>query len=189
VRVVLVGPPGSGKGTQGPPLASHLGVPYLSTGEVLRAEAEVGTPLGRRVAGVLASGGLVPDDLVLAVVAAALGGTDGGYVLDGFPRTVAQAQMIEQPGAPVAPPDVVVHLAIPLPVVHERLARRAAEDDRADDHDPTVADRRVRVYERETAPLVDRYRGQGRLVTVDADRPVAEVAAATLAAVDAHRPV
>ena len=187
MRVVLVGPPGSGKGTQGPPLASHLGVPYLSTGEILRTEAEEGTALGRRVAAVLHSGGLVPDDLVLDVVAAALDGAGDGYVLDGFPRTVTQAEMIERPEGPVAPPDVVVHLAIPTSVVHERLALRAAQDDRPDDHDPAVADRRVRVYEDRTAPLIDRYRDQGRLVTVDADRPVEEVTAAVISAVDARR--
>ena len=102
-------------------------------------------------------------------------------------RTVTQAEVIERPEGPVAPPDVVVHLAIPTSVVHERLARRAAEDDRPDDRDPAVADRRVRVYEDETAPLIDRYRDRGRLVTVDADRPVEEVTAAIIAAVDAHR--
>ncbi len=187
MRVVLLGPPGSGKGTQGRPLASHLGVPYLSTGEVLRAEVEAGSALGRRVAGVLESGGLVPDDLMLEVVAAALDRAADGYVLDGFPRTVTQAEVLERPGAPVAPPDVVVHLDIPVEVVHERLARRAAEDERADDHDPAVAARRVRVYEEETVPLVDHYRDQGRLVTVDADRSIDEVAAATVTVVDAHR--
>ena len=96
MRVVLLGPPGSGKGTQGRPLASHLGVPYLSTGEVLRAEVEAGSALGRRVEGVLESGGLVPDELMLEVVAAALDRGGDGYVLDGFPRTVTQAEMIER---------------------------------------------------------------------------------------------
>lgn len=186
MRVVLVGPPGSGKGTQGPPLAAHLGVPYVSTGEALRAEIQATTPLGRRVAALVDGGELVPDDLVLELVAAALD-ESGGYVLDGFPRTVAQARLLEGDGSPVAPPDLAVHLDVPAAVVHERLARRAVEESRADDDDPAVTDHRLRVYEEETAPLVDRYRTRGALVTVDADRPAQEVTAATLAAVEAHR--
>jgi adenylate kinase len=186
VRVALVGPPGSGKGTQGPPVAAHLGVPYLSTGAELRARATAGTGLGRRVAALLARGELVPDDVVLAVVAEVLDDPrSSGYVLDGFPRSLAQAQLIERPDSPVAPPDAVVHLSIPRAVVHGRLARRAARDGRADDVGPGVVDHRLRVYEETIAPLLDHYGRRGILLTVDGDRPPAEVTRVLLATLDA----
>ena len=127
MRVVLVGPPGSGKGTQGPVLAEHLRVPHLSTGDLLRAQVGAGTDLGHRVGEVIDRGELVPDDLMIAVLADAVGnGATGGYVLDGFPRTVAQADMLEQDGSPLAPPDLALHLDIPDAAVHERLAQRRA---------------------------------------------------------------
>lgn len=186
VRLVLVGPPGSGKGTQGTVVAARLGVPYVSTGEVLRAEVAGGSDVGRQVAALLDRGELVPDDLMVAVVAAALGDrARDGYVLDGFPRTLPQAEATERPGAPLAPPDVAVHLSLPDRAVHERLEGRAGEQDRSDDADPAVVDRRLRVYADETAPLLDHYRRRGILVTVDADRPVDDVTDAILAAVSA----
>jgi adenylate kinase len=189
VRLVLVGPPGSGKGTQGPVIAQRLAVPYLSTGDVLRAQVAAGTDLGRRVSALIDSGELVPDDLMVAVVAEALGdtGKDDGYVLDGFPRTLAQAQVMERSDSPLGAPDVAVHLALPDTAVHERLARRAREDGRADDADPAVIDRRLRVYRDETEPLLDHYRRRGILVTVDGDKPPDEVTAASLAAIEAHQ--
>jgi adenylate kinase len=190
VRLVLVGPPGSGKGTQGPAIAKRLGVPYLSTGDVLRAQVAAGTELGRRVGDLIDRGELVPDDLMVAVVAAALGdhATEDGYVLDGFPRTLPQAQVIERADSPLGAPDLAVHIAIPDRVVHERLERRAREESRADDADPEVIDRRLRVYADETEPLLDNYRRRGSLVTVDGDRTPELVTAAILAALDAHRP-
>jgi adenylate kinase len=183
VRLVLVGPPGSGKGTQGPAIADRLGVPYLSTGDVLRAQVEAGTDLGRQVATLIDRGELVPDDLMVALVAAALAdrSTSAGYVLDGFPRTLTQARAIECTSSPLAAPEVVVHLALPDDVLFERLDRRAREEGRADD-DRSVIERRLRVYADETEPLLDHYRQRGSLVTVDGDRPPAEVTAAILAA-------
>ena len=189
MRVVLVGPPGSGKGTQGPVLAEHLGVPHLSTGDLLRALVEAGTDLGHRVGEVIDRGELVPDDLMIAVMADALGdGATGGYVLDGFPRTVAQADMLEQEGSPLAAPDLAVHLDIPDAVVHQRLAQRAREEGRADDADADVIERRLQVYRDETAPLLAHYRRRGELLTVDGDALPDEVSARVLAAVDASRP-
>jgi adenylate kinase len=187
VRLVVVGPPGSGKGTQGPVIADRLGVPYLSTGDVLRAQVAAGTDLGRRVGDLIDRGDLVPDDLMVAVVAAALGDdADDGYVLDGFPRTLPQAQVIERADSPLGAPDLAVHIAIPDRVVHERLERRALEAGRADDADAAVVDRRLRVYAEETEPLLDHYRRRGILLTVDGDRPADEVTAAVLAAIEAH---
>ena len=184
VRLVLVGPPGSGKGTQGPVVAARLGLPYVSTGEVLRSEVAAGSDVGWRVAALLDRGELVPDDLMVAVVAAALGDrARDGYVLDGFPRTLPQAEATERPGGPLAPPDVAVHLSLPDRVVHERLEGRAGEQDRSDDADPAIVDRRLRVYTDETAPLLDHYQRRGILVTVDADQPVDDVTETILAAV------
>jgi adenylate kinase len=186
VRLVLVGPPGSGKGTQGPVVAAHLGVPYLSTGELLRAQVAAGTELGKRVAELIDAGELVPDDLMVEVVADALDAeADGGYVLDGFPRTLPQAEVIESAGSPLRPPDIAVHIEIPDAVVHARLAGRARAEGRADDADPEVIDRRQQVYAEETEPLLDHYRALGSLVTVDGDQPPEDVTAAVLDAVAA----
>jgi adenylate kinase len=184
VRLVLVGPPGSGKGTQGPVLAAHLGVPHLSTGDLLREQVEAGTELGRRVGEVIDRGDLVPDGLMIDVVIDALGGAAGkGYVLDGFPRTVAQAEMLEKDGSPLPAPDLAVHLDIPDEVVHRRLAGRALEEGRRDDADPDVIERRLQVYREETEPLLVHYRDRDALVTVDGDGPPEEVSARLLAAV------
>lgn len=188
MRLVLMGPPGSGKGTQGPALAAALGVPYLSSGDLLRREVEQRSELGRQVAEIIDRGDLVPDDLMIAVVAAALGDAgDRGYVLDGFPRTVAQAEALERPASPLPSPELVVHLAVPDATLHERLARRAADEGRADDADPAVIARRLHVYRDETEPLVAHYRAQGSLVTVDGDAEPEEVARRILAAVHATR--
>jgi len=185
VRLVLVGPPGSGKGTQGPVLAAHLGVPHLSTGDLLRAQVEAGTELGRRVGEVIDRGDLVPDELMIAVVIDAVdGAAERGYVLDGFPRTVAQAEMLEKDGSALPAPDLAVHLAIPDPVVHRRLAGRAIDEGRRDDADPDVIERRLQVYREETEPLIAHYRERGALVTVDGDGPTDEVSARLLAAVN-----
>lgn len=179
---MLLGAPGSGKGTQGPRLAERLGVPYLSTGELLRREAAAGTDLGARVAPYLHEGELVPDALTLDVVDLALADASaaGGFVLDGFPRTLAQAERLGQV-------DVVLHLALSDDVARERLAAR--DEGRADDADPEVIEHRLRVYHDQTAPLLDHYGRQGTLVTVDADRSPAEVALELDAALDAvaHR--
>lgn len=179
---MLLGPPGSGKGTQGPVVARHLGVPYVATGDLLRREVESGSDLGRRVAAVLDRGDLVDDDVMVDLLAGAVGHSDSsGYVLDGFPRTLAQAESIERPGAPVPAPEAVVHLALPDAVVRSRLAGRAGDQSRTDDADPAVVERRLQVYDEQTAPLLDHYRRRGVLVTVDAGRPVDDVTAAILA--------
>jgi adenylate kinase len=189
VRLVLVGPPGSGKGTQGLVIAERLGVPYVSTGDVLRAEVAAGTGLGRRVSALLDRGDLVPDDLMVTVVAAALDhpgrAARRGYVLDGFPRTLAQALMVERPGSPLVPPDLAVLINLPDRVVHDRLRRRA-EEGRTDDADPAVIDRRLEVYRDESEPLLDHYRARDALVTVDGDRPPPAVTEAILAALAAR---
>src|SRR6476659_2638598 len=144
MQVVLLGAPGSGKGTQGVVVARHFGVPHVSSGELLRSQVARGSALGQQVAGCIARGDLVPDDLVLAVVGNALTGAvkAGGYVLDGIPRTLAQAERayeLAQPAGLVA--DAVVYLDVPDDVARERLAGRA-ESGRNDDADAAVIERR-----------------------------------------------
>jgi adenylate kinase len=188
VRVVLVGPPGSGKGTQGPAIADHLGVRHLSTGDLLRQQVEAGTELGRRVGALIDRGELVPDDLMVDVVVDALGdGAAEGYVLDGYPRTVAQAEMLEADGSALPAPDLAVHLSIPDEVVHRRLAGRAQAEGRQDDADPDIVARRLAVYREETEPLLAHYRERDALVTIDGDAAPDEVTARILAALDARR--
>lgn len=185
MRIVLLGPPGSGKGTQGRALSHHLGVPHLSTGDLLRAEVAAGTERGRHLAELVDHGELVPDELMVQVVATALDDRRAaGYVLDGLPRTLTQAEMIEADTSPLSAPDLAVHLAVDEEVVRERLRRRADEEGRADDADHAVIDRRMQVYSEESEPLLDHYRRRGALVTVDGDRSVDDVTTAIIAAVE-----
>jgi len=172
MRVVLLGPPGSGKGTQGAALAERLGVPVISSGELLRAAAADGR---QDLAATLERGELVPDDVVTALVREAVAAERcaGGYLLDGYPRTVQQAERADAP-----PVDVVVHLDLPDDVARRRLAGRG----RADDTDPRVVERRLARYHAETEPLLDLYRRRGILVAVDGDQPPEAVTADILTA-------
>jgi adenylate kinase len=144
---------------------------------MFRAAIAAGTPLGKRVEPILASGELVPDELTVAVLRERLGEDDAadGFVLDGFPRNPAQAEaldaMLSEIGRTL---DIVLELQVPEDVVRERMVRRAAEENRPDDT-PDVIDRRLEIYRRDTAPLVERYRSTGRLVGIHGDRPVPEV--------------
>ena len=181
MRVLLLGAPGSGKGTQGQRLARHLGVAHIASGDLLRAQVRDRTELGRVAAGYLDSGRLVPDgvvfDLVLPMVLAAAGA--GGYVLDGFPRSVAQAVRVEElPGDGSVGPERVVFLAVPQHLLEQRLLTRAAG--RSDDTPAVIADR-LRVFESETRPLIDHYRARGVLREVAADLSADEVTDAVLA--------
>ena len=176
MRVVLIGAPGSGKGTQGVVLAERLGVPYLSTGDLLRDDVARGTELGRRVAGHLDRGELVPDGLMVEVVRDRLTALEGrgGHVLDGFPRTVAQAEAADRivPGGLA---DVVVFLALPDDVARKRLEHR--DSGRSDDADDETIEHRLEVFHAETEPLVAFYRDHGILRAIDADRPPDQILA------------
>jgi adenylate kinase len=180
MRVMMLGAPGSGKGTQGKRLAERLGVPHIASGDLLRAEVRGETELGRQVADCLDSGRLVSDelvyDLVLPVVLAAA--EAGGYVLDGFPRSVAQAVKLAEHATG---PERVIFLSVPEPLLVRRLLERAAESGRSDDTRTVITDR-LRVFESETRPLIDHYRADGVLQEVAADLPVDEVTKAILAA-------
>ena len=187
MRLVLLGVPGSGKGTQGEVLAVRLGVEHISSGDLLRAQIAEKTELGREVAGYLERGELVPDDVVLAVVsdAVARAAAAGGYILDGFPRNRAEA---EHAYSLAAPRDIaaqaVVYLELSDDVARQRLAGRAALG-RPDDASIKVIERRLQLYHDETQPLLAYYRDRGILRTVDAAQPVEAVTAAILAALDA----
>jgi adenylate kinase len=190
VRIVLLGAPGSGKGTQGELLAARLGVPHIASGELLRAHVSGGTALGREVAGYLARGDLVPDDVVLAVVGEAVEqacATAGGYILDGFPRTRAQAErahaLARERGIDA---DVAIYLALADEVARARLAGRA-EHGRVDDADREVIAHRLELFHENMEPLLDFYRERGLLVTVDAAPAVDVVTDALLDALAERR--
>ena len=185
MRIVLLGAPGSGKGTQGTRLAERLGVPHVSSGELLRRHIDEGTELGGRAADFVARGELVPDDLVLAIVGQAVADAraTGGYVLDGYPRSLAQAEQAYAMAVPRGDTaDAVVYLSVPDGVVRERLAGRG--EGRADDADPEVVERRLQVFHELTEPLLDFYRDRGILVTIDASGTPDEVATAIDAALE-----
>jgi adenylate kinase len=186
MRLVLIGAPGSGKGTQAARLADHFGVPHISSGERLRAEVAAGSALGRQVAGHLDRGELVPDDVVTAVVAEALTAESPGYVLEGFPRTVAQAPRVDTLNRSGGP-DAVVFLELPDDVARRRLIERAPAG-RSDDRDPAVIDRRLAKFHAETEPVVDYYRDRGILTTVDAAQAPDAVLAAVLDALEDRGP-
>jgi adenylate kinase len=213
MRLVLVGPPGAGKGTQAEFIAAHLSVPKISTGDIFRANVSQGTPLGLEAKRYMDSGGLVPDEVTINMVRGRLAEPDAadGFLLDGFPRTVPQAvaldKMLADAGSAL---DIVLELVVEADEVIRRLSGRRTchgcgkiwhvEFDapsregvcdrcggelyqRDDDKAETIAER-LRVYSRDTAPLVDYYGAQSKLVGIDATGPVEDV---TTRAIDALR--
>jgi adenylate kinase len=187
MRMVLVGPPAAGKGTQAGRLVDRFGGVHIATGDILRSNADRGTELGRTASRYMDRGELVPDDVMIDMVLERLGEGDcaGGFVLDGFPRTVPQAEALgkrlEELGRPL---DAVVSLQVGEDELRERLAARAEEQDRAEDDDEDAIRRRLELFDRETEPLLDFYDGKGLLVSVDADGDVDEVTGRIAAALD-----
>jgi adenylate kinase len=188
MRLILLGAPGAGKGTQGVRLAEHYGVAHVSSGDILRQHVADQTELGQKVAAYTATGELVPDDLVLAVIGRAVAEAmeTGGYLLDGFPRTLAQAERAYA-GASRAnvTAHAVLYLEVPDEVAEERLRQRGATSGRVDDGSAEVIHHRLEVFHEQTVPLLDFYRDRGVLVTVDATPPPDEVTATIIDAVDA----
>jgi len=170
-RVILLGPPNSGKGTQAKLLAERLEVPHVSTGDMLREACDAGTELGERVRDILAAGELVDDDTMADLVAARLSREDArdGFLLDGYPRTRRQAEDLERILGE-APVDTVVLIDVPEEELVERGLGRGREDDTEE-----VIRKRIRVYRRQTEPLVEHYGNKGVLETVDGDRPIERV--------------
>ncbi len=182
-RIVFLGPPNSGKGTQAKFLAEALGIPAISTGEMLRAAVAAGSGLGQRVKGVMARGELVDDDLMADVVRDRLGQGDAkdGFLLDGYPRTAAQAATLEEIlGETYAELDDVVLIDAPADVLVARALGRGREDDREE-----VVRERLRVYRQKTAPLVEFYDVKGLLRRIDGDQTIEEVARQVRASVGA----
>jgi len=177
-RLLLLGAPGAGKGTQAQRLVEKLGVPQISTGEMLRAAVAAGTEVGRQAKAVMDRGELVSDEIVVAVARERLAEADAldGFVLDGFPRTVAQAQALDgilsELGSRL---ERCVALVVDEEAVIERLLKRAEIEGRADDNEETIRNR-MQVYRSQTEPLVAHYREQGVLVEVDGMGSVEEVA-------------
>jgi adenylate kinase len=177
MNLLLLGPQGSGKGTQATRIAADYGIPHISTGEMFRAAIAAGTELGRRVEPILAAGELVPDELTVELIRERLGHPDArrGFVLDGFPRNLAQAQaldrMLEGIGRDL---DAVLYFDLPDEVAIERLLGRARAEGRTDDA-PDVIERRLAIYHEQTEPLAEYYRARDRLVPLHADRTVDEV--------------
>jgi len=183
VRVVLLGPPGCGKGTQAARLCAREGIVHLSTGDLLRAAVAKGTPLGVKAKPFMDAGRLVPDDLVIGLAKERIDAPDAkkGFLLDGFPRTVPQADALDATLGAKGIEAVVYYV-----LADETIVRRSLGRGRADDTEPVIRER-LRVYRAQTEPLVARYRGSGLLVEVDASGTVDEVEAATKAAL-ARRP-
>jgi len=186
MRIVLLGPPGAGKGTQAKELVSKYGIVQLSTGDMLRAAVAAGTPIGLRAKDIMARGALVPDDVVVAIVADRIDQPDAkrGFILDGFPRTVPQAEaldrMLDEKGLRL---DGVVALEVDPDILVRRIASRVEEmrargETLRPDDNPEVLKQRLAAYQAQTAPLVDYYRSKGALRAVDGMASISDVAAA-----------
>jgi adenylate kinase len=173
VNVLLLGPQGSGKGTQAKRLADEYDLDHISTGDILRAEIAAGTEFGLRVREYTDRGELVPDDLMVELIRNAIG--DRGFVLDGFPRNLAQAEaldeMLKEIGREL---DVVFELQIDRETCLQRLLHRAEVEGRSDDT-PEVIRRRLEIYYEQTEPVIEHYRVRGIVVGIHADRTVDEV--------------
>ena len=172
-RLLLVGPPGAGKGTQAERISRALGVPHVSTGEILRDHVARGTELGAEAKRIMDSGALVPDEVVVAIVADRLGEPDAacGYLLDGFPRNDAQADALEAAVGADA-----IELIVYLEVAEDELVARLLGRGRSDDTEESIRTR-LAVYREETEPLIERFRSGGNLAAIDGVGSVEEISA------------
>jgi adenylate kinase len=186
MRLILLGPPGAGKGTQAQRLVDRHGIVQLSTGDMLRAAVKADTPVGRKAKDIMARGELVPDEIVVAIVSDRIDQPDAraGFILDGFPRTVRQAEALDrlllQKGLKL---DAVIELKVDEGNMIRRIEKRIA-DSRArgepirPDDDPEVLKRRLSAYREQTAPLIDYYGKKGALRTIDGMASIGEVGCA-----------
>ena len=185
MRLVLLGAPGSGKGTQAARLKDHLQVPHVSTGDLLRAEVAAGSPLGRQAKEVMARGDLVSDEILLGMLEDRFSRDDtrGGFILDGYPRNLAQADALDALLGRIGQPmDYAVQLDVPVDLLVERIAGRAKAEGRADDSPESVRTR-LQVYDTQTAPVIEFYRQHGQLTVVDGVGSLDEVFARIVEAI------
>ncbi len=169
MRLVLLGAPGSGKGTQAARLKDHLQVPHISTGDLLRAEVTAGSALGVQAKEIMARGDLVSDDILLGMLEArfARADTRDGFILDGYPRNLAQAAALDDLLLRIGQPmDAAVKLKVDTELLGDRIAGRAKAEGRADDHPESVR-KRLNIYNEQTAPVIEFYRQHGQLTVVD----------------------
>jgi adenylate kinase len=179
MRILFLGAPGSGKGTQAKNLARGLEIPVISTGEMLREAVREGSPLGLKARATMEAGELVPDDLIIDLIRERLGREDArrGFILDGFPRTVEQARELDRllSAAHLEGVTAVINLRVPEEVLLDRLHGRSAEERRSDDRPETILER-LRVYHQKTEPLIGFYRNRGLLIDVDGMGDIGEIA-------------
>ena len=176
MRLILLGAPGAGKGTQAKRVASEYGIAHLSTGEMFRAAIEAGTDIGRRVEPILAKGELVPDELTVGLIRERLmSNADDGFVLDGFPRNQPQSEalddLLHDLGREL---DAILYFDLPDDVATDRMLGRAGEEQRTDDTPEAIA-HRLSIYHAKTEPVVEYYRVTGKLVPLHADRTADQV--------------
>jgi adenylate kinase len=191
VNLLVLGPQGAGKGTQAKRISREYGIPHVSTGDMFRAEQEAGTEFGRRVGEIMATGQLVPDELTIAMIEERLGRDDArdGFVLDGFPRNLAQAEALDAMlGGIGRGLDAILFFDVPDEVGMERALSRAAIENRPDDTRDVIA-KRLEIYHSETEPIVEHYRATGKLVPLHAARTVDEVWAEISAALSQAAPL
>ncbi len=186
MRLIFLGPPGAGKGTQATRIVAKHGIPQLSTGDMLRAAVAAGTPVGQKAKAVMDAGGLVSDEIVIGIVADRIEEADArkGFILDGFPRTLAQAEaldgMLESKGLKI---DAVLELVVDQSKLVDRIVRRAEEAKAAGqpvrkDDDPEVFKTRLDAYNRDTAIVAPYYEKRGQLTKIDGMKPIDEVTSA-----------
>jgi adenylate kinase len=189
MRLLIMGPPGAGKGTQAKLIAEHYRIPAISTGDIFRAMKNADTPLARQVREIMESGGYVSDEITNEIVKDRLAQPDcqEGFLLDGYPRTLQQVQTLDESLAETNRPlDAVISLLADTDEVVARLLKRAAIDGRSDDNEETIRVR-LQVYAEQTEPLLDVYRSRGLLVEVNGLGEIDEVSERVFAALDAHR--
>jgi adenylate kinase len=189
MRLLIMGPPGAGKGTQAMRIAEHYRIPAISTGDIFRAMKHADTPLARQVRAIMESGGYVSDEITNEIVQDRLAKPDcqQGFLLDGYPRTLQQVQTLDDYLAETDRPlHAVISLLADIEEVVARLLKRAEIDGRPDDNEETIRVR-LQVYAEQTEPLLDLYRSRGLLVEVDGLGPIDEVSERVFAALDGHR--
>ena len=170
-NIILLGAPGSGKGTLGKQLAEKYGYTLISTGDILREEKKSGSEIGKKINDILGKGNLVPDDIVNQIVQNKLKNFEGQFILDGFPRTVAQGEFLDT----IADIGLVIYLEVSDDTIRERILERGKTSGREDDQNVDIINRRILQYKLETKPLIDFYGDKKILATVDGEKSISEV--------------